>query len=40
MPTYQNASFDETHEPSNVGLTAQWTTRQHVLGSDHRLRVD
>ena len=37
MPTYQNASFDETHEPSNVGLTAQWTTRQHVVATDHRL---
>ena len=36
MPTYQNASFDEMHEPSNIGLTAQWTRRQHVLASDHR----
>ena len=37
MPTYQNASFDETHEPSNIGVTAQWTRRQHLLASDHRL---
>lgn len=37
MPTYQNASFDETDEPSNLGVTARWTRRQHVLASDHRV---
>ena len=36
MPVYQNALFDELHEPSNIGLTARWTTRQHLLASDHR----
>jgi hypothetical protein len=37
MPTYQNAPFNEIHEPSDIGATAQWTTRQHMLASDHRL---
>ena len=36
MPTYQNSAFDEIREPSSLGATAQWTTRQHLLGSDHR----
>ncbi len=37
MPTYQNAAFDEMHEPSNLAVTAQWTRGQHLLASDHRL---
>lgn len=37
MPTYQNAAFDEIHEPSNIAATAQWTTRRHLLASDHSL---
>lgn len=37
MPTYQNAAFDETDQPSNIAVTAQWTSRQQLLGSDHRL---
>lgn len=37
MPTYQNSAFDETRQPSSIGATAQWTTRQHALGGDHRV---
>lgn len=37
MPTYQNAILDEIRDPSNIGATMQWTTRQHLLASDHRL---
>ena len=37
MPTYQNASFDESREPSSLAMTAQWTWRRHLLASDHRL---
>src|SRR5205085_5416972 len=37
MPTFQNAIFDERNEPSNIGVTAQWTAWQHVFASDHRL---
>lgn len=37
MPAYQNAIFDQTNEPSNIGVAAQWTTWRHALASDHRL---
>jgi hypothetical protein len=36
MPRYQNSVFDELRQPSSLGATAQWTTRQRLLGADHR----
>ena len=36
MPAYQNSAFDEVREPSSLGGSIHWTTRQRLFGVDHR----
>jgi hypothetical protein len=36
MPAYQNSAFDEVREPSSLGGSIHWTTRERLFGVDHR----
>ncbi|MDQ3696880.1 MAG: TonB-dependent receptor, partial [Gemmatimonadota bacterium] len=38
QPKWQNATFDERREPSNVAASGEWRTRRH-LWTDHQLVI-